>query len=64
MSEQCKFCGREIEINDNISWRFFGYSYICGNCFLPWADYFLKNIEWMEVEERIIRCFPSFYVEA
>lgn len=62
MAECCRNCGRTVEGGDNISWRYFGV--ICGNCFLLYADYVLKNIEGMEAEQEVYKYAPWVYGEA
>jgi len=58
----CRCCGRSIDVRDNISWKYFGF--LCGSCFLPWADYFLKNLDWMEAEEKLSNSSPVIHCEA
>ncbi len=57
MKESCRLCGRTLDGEDDIGWRYFGM--ICGSCFLPYAQYFLENLDGMEAEERLNQYSPG-----
>lgn len=62
MKEFCRVCGRSIEAEDNIAWKYFGI--ICGGCFLPFAEHVLKNIEGMESGGKADQYAPGIHAEA